>query len=105
MEKRRENRIKKRVMVKFGENNYERLGFTSNISSGGLHIASTQILPSGREITILLEDNDRVYSLKGEVRWSIKYPSHFYSYMLSGMGVKLKDIPLEFKEYLRRSIM
>ena len=105
MEKRKEPRIKKRVIVKFGENNYERLGFTSNVSSGGLHIASNQILPSGKEVTILLEDNNRVYNLKGEVRWSIKYPSHFYSYMLSGMGIKLKDIPADFKEYIRMSIM
>ena len=105
MEKRREPRIRKRVMVKFGEKNYERLGFTSNISSSGLHITSTQILPSGKEITILIEDNERVYNLKGEVRWSIKYPSHFYSYMLSGMGIKLKEIPAEFKEYLRRTAM
>jgi len=105
MEKRREKRLKKRVMVKFGENNYERLGFTSNVSFGGLHIDSTQILPSGKEITILLEDNDKIYSLKGVVRWSIKYPSHFYSYMLSGMGIKLKEIPPDFKDYIRRSVM
>ncbi len=101
MEKRKERRLKKRVMVKFGESILERIGFTSNLSQNGLYINSTQIYPSGKKIKILLSDGGKSFSLKGEVKWSIKYPSHFHSYIPSGMGVYIKEAPGDFYEFVR----
>jgi hypothetical protein len=103
MEKRREKRLKKRVLVKFGESVLERIGFTSNLSKSGLYINSTQIYPSGRKIQILLSDGNYNFSLKGEVKWSIKYPSHFHSYIPSGMGIIIKEAPGDYYDFVGRT--
>ncbi len=68
-------------------------GFTQNISSGGLFIATHTIQPIGSviEFTFTLDPYPEKLTVRGEVRW-IREGSDLTSDMPAGMGVQFTDL-------------
>jgi len=98
MIRREDKRIKKRLLANLSANGYEGLGLTSNISRHGMFIASPEIFPSTKEITIMLAAADDIFTIKGEVRWSIRSPFRFARNTPGGMGIRIIHAP---EEYIR----
>ena len=68
-------------------------GFTENISSGGLFIATYDIRPMGERIHLefTIPDRSGPVSIIGEVRWLREY-NHSNTDMIPGMGVRFIDL-------------
>ncbi|MCK5058342.1 MAG: PilZ domain-containing protein [Candidatus Aminicenantes bacterium] len=97
MHKRSEKRKEMKLKVLFGENNCENVGFTSNISRRGMYIESESARAFDREIQLLLNANEQVFKLRGEVRWRMESPSPGQGgKIIEGMGVKIVDASQEY---------
>jgi uncharacterized protein (TIGR02266 family) len=68
------------------------VGFSGNISEGGLFIATHHLEPIGREIdlTLVLPDQERPLHLTGTVRWVREFSDT--SDVPPGMGVRFEKI-------------
>ena len=101
MQKRKEQRKQSRLKVLFGEHNCENVGFTSNISKGGMYIESDSSRSFDRAITMMLAADDRVFKLKGEVRWRMESPTPGnHTKVTEGMGVRIVDAPPEYLNFV-----
>ena len=97
MQKRREKRKEMKLKVLFGENICENVGFTSNISKHGMYIESESARAYSRKISLMLNANQQVFKLRGEVRWRMESPSPGQGGKITeGMGVKIVDAPQEY---------
>lgn len=97
MQKRIEKRKQVKLMVLFGDNKCEHVGFTSNISKHGMYIESDITHPFKREILMMLTANSQVFNLRGEVRWRMESPSPGKGGKIKeGMGVKIIEAPQEY---------
>jgi uncharacterized protein (TIGR02266 family) len=69
-------------------------GFTQNISSGGLFIATHDILRVGTQfnVSFRIPGVDHVFSCNAEVRWSRTYDGGSLDEMQPGMGVRFVDL-------------
>ena len=100
MEKRRESRLRKKYMVRFGENDFERLGFTGDLSKKGMFITSSHVITPNSPVQILFHHDDRVFSIQGVVKWSLRYPGRYSSYVPIGMGVEIKKAPGDYYRFV-----
>jgi hypothetical protein len=97
MRKRIEKRRQAKLKVLFGENKYENLGFTSNISRHGMYIESENSRSFDREILMMLTTNLGIFKLRGEVRWRMESPIPGEEGKIrEGMGVKIVEAPPEY---------
>lgn len=69
-------------------------GFSHNISTGGLFIATHDILPVGSvfHVTFRIPGIDHVFSCDAEVRWSRTYDGGTLDTVQPGMGVRFVDL-------------
>lgn len=69
-------------------------GFTENISTGGLFIATFDIRPMGEKIQLefTIPNRSEPVSVQGEVRWLREYHPDNPD-MIPGMGVRFIDLP------------
>lgn len=95
-----------RVAVKVGvtlhsESNFF-IGFTDNISEGGLFLATYDLLPIGEQIELELQlpDHDGPIRAHAEVRWHRKYIDPVNGEVV-GFGVKFVDLPAAAQAHLR----
>lgn len=89
-EKRFLKRYRKRLQVRFGVERPESLGFTEDISTEGMFIKSTHILPPGTRLKINISTHaNGVINVEGVVRWAKKVQPSLIHYAKSGMGVKI----------------
>ena len=105
MIRKREQRVRKKLMVSFSNNGFDGLGMTENISKKGMCVESDIELPNHREVIFSIAVPGEIFNLKGEVVW----------YKGSGakdddvpdlMGIKLTEAPPEYVnyvEYIRRN--
>ncbi len=100
MERRREPRIKRRFLVKYGVGSPEKMGFTRDISKTGLYIFSTNPYGAGTVIDMNIDTGDEKFTLRGRVVRAIKYAGRLGAYVKSGMGVEFSRIPVEFIRYM-----
>jgi len=97
MQKRNEKRKDLKLKVLFGENDCENVGFTSNISKHGMYIESESARAYEHEILLMLNANEQVFRLRGEVRWRMEAPAPGHGgKIIEGMGVKIVDAPQEY---------
>jgi Tfp pilus assembly protein PilZ len=92
-EKRKEERYKRRLQLRFSTENGSTIGFTDDISSEGIFVRSASVQPVGTAIRIELttQDNEKVV-LGGTVQWKIKLsPTLLRQGKKAGMGIKISN--------------
>ena len=100
MKKRREKRIKKKLLVHIGENGFEQMGVTANISPKGLCIATTEIFPAQSELSIWIAAADDIFALKGLVIWNMKKKALAAEGIPAGIGIKIKEAAPGYAQYI-----
>jgi hypothetical protein len=93
-ERRRFSRKAKRLAVRYGAHDTDRLGFTRNVSADGLFLQGRTILPRGAPVRLELECGDRTLGLLGLVAWTDRASSQSPA-RESGMGIQLLRPPRE----------
>jgi len=90
VDKRRISRSKKRIPVRFGIDECRHMGYTEDLSSGGLFIQTASVLRPGAILKIQLTTQDgEVILFTGQVRWSKRVPAQLIRKIKAGMGVRI----------------
>ena len=85
---RQEQRIKKRLSVKFGHDKLEHLGYLSDVSSQGFFVESRIVYKPGVILNFELTTRDGgIILIEGRVQWSKKGAPRLNHIMKSGMGI------------------
>ena len=88
IEKRNLGRLKKRLTVRFGIEEANKLAFTEDISLTGMFIKTPNISPPNTKIRIEFELADNKVEIEARVMWAKKAPQNlFHLVKKSGMGV------------------
>jgi uncharacterized protein (TIGR02266 family) len=100
-----QERRAERIIVKFGTQKLNNLGFVTNVSRGGLGIKAHGAYPKGTVLMVAMDVTaGRTIKLVGEVRWMRDF-SHLPTQRgLKEMGIKLLDESPEYQSYLRERI-
>jgi Tfp pilus assembly protein PilZ len=106
MERRKEPRVVKKLLVNLDKEGYEGMGLTANISKKGMFIATTEILPIDSEVSILVGIADETYTLKGRVMWVKEWPDGDAPSedVQSAMGVEILEAPSQYTEYVENML-
>ncbi len=90
-EKRDLKRHRKRLTVRFGVDDPNRLAFTEDISSQGLFIKTPNVCTPGTLIRVdLTLPDDRIVRMEAQVRWAKKVPPQMLRMVQKGgMGVRI----------------
>jgi len=102
-DKRSPVRHKKRISVRFGIEETNRIAFTEDISMTGIFIKSLNVCPPNTKIRVelLLENRHRVL-LEARVMWARKVPQNlFHLAKKSGMGVRILHFLAGEEQYQR----
>lgn len=102
-DKRMEERYEKRIQLRFGVEGVTAIGFTDDISEGGMFIRCATFQPIGTTVMIQLdmEDSENIL-LEGTVQWSIRVsPVMLRQGKKGGMGIKISRI-LEGEDAYRK---
>lgn len=85
-----ETRHRKRVSVRFGTDQTNRIAFTDDISAQGFFIKSGIVLNPGTLLQVELTLPDQsVVQLEARVRWAKKVPPSMIRRIRGGMGMKI----------------
>lgn len=89
-EKRDIRRHKKRLSIRFGIDDPNRVAFTEDISKTGMFIKTPNIAPPNTKIRIAFTLSDDQYvEIEARVMWAKKVPQNlFHLVKKSGMGVR-----------------
>ena len=102
MEKRNKNRIGKRLIVKFGTDKLDRLGFTEDVSPTGLFIKTNIVSPPGTQLRVemTLSDNSTI-QVAGVVMWAKQVPQSLVRFTKkNGMGLRSTQSGEDFKRFV-----
>src|SRR5688572_27363889 len=80
-------------------------GFTHNVSTGGVFVATDRLLPLGSRIAfdLALPPASRVWRLEGEVRWLRE--TALSDDIPAGLGVQFVDLPADADAAIREFIL
>jgi hypothetical protein len=82
-------RLKKRITVRFGIEEPNRVAFTEDVSGTGMFIKTPNICPPNTKIRIEFEVANNKVELEARVMWAKKVPQNlFHLVKKSGMGVR-----------------
>jgi hypothetical protein len=104
MKKRKEFRVKKNLLANIDVNGYEEMAVIGNFSRSGMFIASTEIFPPQSRLSILVAVADELFSLAGEVIWSIRSPNKFSDNTAGGMGIKLTQVQDNYIQFVENTL-
>jgi Tfp pilus assembly protein PilZ len=102
IERRRHERFKATLKVRYGRVSFDYSGPVENISLSGLCIRTNQIFPTGTRIRMQIEFPDRTVNQSGEVMWAIKVPEQDMSTMMCGMGIQFTETEAGWAEFFAR---
>lgn len=90
-DKRCYGRQKKRLAVRFGIEEANRVAFTEDVTMSGLFIRSANVCPPNTKIKIeFLVENEKQVVLEARVMWAKKVPQNvFHLVRKTGMGVRI----------------
>ena len=91
MEKRRENRMTKKIPIRFTYDGQSFQSFTGDISRRGVFIQTSRSFPSRNGINIEIQCNQNTVKMAGFIVWSKKTPPHSFLILRGGMGIQLLD--------------
>jgi hypothetical protein len=92
MEKRKEIRVKKRILSSMEE----RPAIIVDISQSGIQISMSST-PKNQAVSIKLQIAGKVFDLQGDVRWINKTISNHNS---TNIGIAIHDAPVEYLQML-----
>ncbi|MBN2399813.1 MAG: PilZ domain-containing protein [Candidatus Aminicenantes bacterium] len=92
MEKRKEKRVKKRILSSLEE----RPAIIVDVSQGGIQISMSST-PKNQAVSIKLKIGDKTIDLHGDIRWINKTISTQNS---SNIGISIHDAPAEYLQLL-----
>jgi uncharacterized protein (TIGR02266 family) len=80
-------------------------GFTSNVSTGGVFVATDRLLPLGSRVSfeLALPPSDRGWQLTGEVRWLRE--KALSDDIPAGLGLQFVDLPDDAAEAIKEFIL
>ena len=90
-EKRNIKRLRKRLTIKFGLQNAERVAFTEDISHHGMFIKTANVASPGSKIRIELSiDDNCIVNMEAQVMWAKRVPANMLQLVKkSGMGIRI----------------
>lgn len=96
-DKRHIKRLRKRLSVRFGLQQTDRMAFTEDISHNGLFIKTANVAPPGSQIKVdLALDESTVVKMDARVMWAKKVPANMLRLVKKGgMGVRITRISEE----------
>lgn len=94
MDKRKEKRIKKRIMAKVNN----KLAILVDISRTGFKV-STAVVPQNRTVDVVLQADNREFNLKGYTCW---INQKVIAPRMYDMGISVKEASSEYYEFLDR---
>jgi hypothetical protein len=104
MEKRRENRLIKKIPVRFTYNGQSFESLTGDISRRGVFIQTSRSFPSRNGINIEIQGKSNQVKMAGFIVWSKKTSPSSFLVLKGGMGVQLLDYQkAEYQELLAES--
>lgn len=95
MEKRKEMRVKKRVLSSLEE----KPAIIVDMSISGIQISMNRP-PRSQNVDIKLQVDGKVITLKGDVRWIARVPT---SHSANNIGIAIRDAPPEYFQLLSLS--
>ncbi len=93
-DRRRDDRFRRRVPVHFWRpgKSYRHSGFTSDISTSGMFLATDEPLATGSRIRVAIGASDRGFFVEGEVTHTSKRGPHLPTSGRAGMGVRFLSV-------------
>jgi hypothetical protein len=91
MEKRRENRVAKKIPIRFTYDGQSFQSITGDISRRGVFIQTSRTFPSRNGINIEIQCQDFIVKMAGFIVWSKKTSPASFLVLKGGMGVQLLD--------------
>ena len=102
IDKRDIKRLKKRLQLRYGLEQPEKLGFTEDISTTGIFIRTPQVIQPGKILYVEFRLNDDTLILiKGRIMWAKKVPQNLMVKVKGGMGVHILSFEKGEEDYLR----
>lgn len=88
--------------VSFASDHNFYIGFTENLSEGGIFVATHSLKPVGTRVSLclFLHGSESAVRCLGEVRWVRPYNEH--SNVAPGMGIRFLDLPAEDRAEIQR---
>ena len=101
-ENRVEKRVRKRLKLKYGPDGPQKLGFTDDVSEGGIFIRSPQVERPGTLLAVEIDVPGKgTVRFDGKVRWAKRVPVQLVQRGIKGgMGVHIERFN-EGEEYFR----
>jgi len=100
-------RHKKRLTVRFGIGETNRVAFTEDVSLTGMFIKTLNICPPNTKILLEFEVANNMVTLEARVMWAKKVPQNlFHLVKKSGMGIRFLSFHSgedNFKAYIENS--
>ena len=104
IDKRKDRRTLRRIMVRYGTRETDKTAFTRNVSERGLFLQTNSVLMPGSTIQVKIQLDDRVFHMWAKVRWSKKAPPQLMGIVAAGMGIKFVDPSPEWLEYFNDNV-
>lgn len=102
IDKRDIKRHKKRIQLRYGLENPDKIAFTEDISSTGIFIKSPIVLQPGKIIFIeLVVNSNTPIRLKGRIMWAKKVPQNLLRKVKGGMGIHILSFEQGEDEYCK----
>ncbi len=99
--KRQINRSRRRMTARFGTEKLQYMGYTEDISPGGIFIQAAAVLKPGTRLQIQLKTSSgEIILLNGQVRWAKKVPPQLLRKIKAGMGILITEF-LEGEDIFR----
>lgn len=85
------DRSRKRLTVRFGPDSPKFIGFTKDLSPGGLFVKTAKTFRNGTRLHLQVRHGDQVFEMTGTVVWAKMAPPRLAMALESGMGVELDE--------------
>lgn len=104
MERRHDERQFRRLPVRFWvrDEGKERVGFTTNISTGGMFIGSNQVVVPGTRLRVEVLDSANGFVVEGQVTRAVRVAPHLRAVQVSGMGIRFLPVAELVQEFFLR---
>jgi uncharacterized protein (TIGR02266 family) len=101
VDKRGPERTKRRVLVRFREDETSRSGYSKNLSETGTFVQTNMVSKPGTVIHVELEFPGGKISMRARVAWAKKVPPNLAHILDCGMGLQFLDPPPEWPQFYR----
>jgi len=95
-------RAHRRVEVRYGPDQPQFIGYSGNVSRGGIMVRAVRVFAPGTVLNLELKFPDGTFRVRGEVVWARQGPIQFLSTGRVGMGITFVQPSAEFLGYLER---